>query len=114
MRAVQGARALASDGPEFKFWLHHHQEDDLEDSISPSSSTPSLPGVLSFSQINKSLKERERGQPGWLSGLALPLAWGMILGTRDRVPRRAPSMESASPSACVSASLSLSVTIINK
>ena len=35
-------------------------------------------------------------------------------GAWDRVPRQAPCTEPASPSACVSASLSLSVTIINK
>ena len=46
----------------------------------------------------------------------LPLAQGAILETRDRIPRQAPCMEPASPSACVSAplSLSLSVTIMNK
>ena len=49
------------------------------------------------------------GQPRWLSGLAPPSAQGMILETQDRVPRRAPCMEPASPSACVSASLSLTV-----
>ena len=38
----------------------------------------------------------------------LPLAQGMILESWDRVPHRAPCMEPASPSACVSASLSLS------
>ena len=36
----------------------------------------------------------------------LPLAQGAILETRDRIPRRAPCMEPASPSAYVSASLS--------
>ena len=49
---------------------------------------------------------------GSLGGAAvwrLPLARGAILETWDRIPRRAPCMESASPSACVSASLSLSV-----
>ena len=45
--------------------------------------------------------------PGWLSGLASPSAQGMILETQDWVPHRAPCMEPASPSACVSASLSL-------
>ena len=40
-------------------------------------------------------------------GLVLPAAQGVILETRDRVPRQAPHMEPASPSACVSASLSL-------
>ena len=52
------------------------------------------------------------GQPGWLSGLALPSAQGLILETRDRVPRWVPCMEPASPSACVSASLS--VSLMNK
>ena len=47
------------------------------------------------------------GQPRWRSGLAPPAAWGVILETRDRVPRRASCMEPASPSACVSASLCL-------
>ena len=47
------------------------------------------------------------GQPRWLSGLALPATCGVILGTRDQVPRWAPCMEPASPSAWVSASLSL-------
>ena len=49
------------------------------------------------------------GQPGWLSGLVLPSAQGMILGSWDRVPHQAPCMESGSPSACVSAPLSLSL-----
>ena len=47
------------------------------------------------------------GHPGWLSDLAPPLAQGMILETPDQVPRQAPRMEPASPSACVCASLSL-------
>ena len=47
------------------------------------------------------------GQPWWRSSLALPAACAVILETQDRVPRRAPCMEPASPSACVSASLSL-------
>ena len=50
------------------------------------------------------------GQPGWLSGLALPSAQGVMLESRDRVPYRAPCMEPASPSPCVSASLSLSLS----
>ena len=44
----------------------------------------------------------------------LPLARGVILESRDRVPCRAPGMEPASPFACVSASLSLSVSLMNK
>ena len=51
------------------------------------------------------------GQPWWRSGLAPPAAWGVILGTLDRVPHRAPYMEPASPSACSSAPLSLCVSL---
>ena len=40
----------------------------------------------------------------------LPLAQGMILESRDQVPHGAPCMEPASPSACVSASLSVCVS----
>ena len=40
----------------------------------------------------------------------LPSAQNVILETRDRVPRQAPCMEPASPSAGVSASLSLCVS----
>ena len=36
----------------------------------------------------------------------LPSAQGVILDSQDRVPHRAPCMKPASPSACVSASLS--------
>ena len=56
------------------------------------------------------------GQPGWLSGLALPLAQGVILETPDRVPHQAPCVEPTSPSACVSVclSVSLSVSLMNK
>ena len=53
------------------------------------------------------------GQPGWLSGLAQPSAQGMILESWDPVPRQAPCMESASPSACVSTSLSLSTLCVS-
>ena len=54
------------------------------------------------------------GQPGWLSGLAPPSAEGRILETRDRVPHRAPCIEPASPSACVSASLSPSLCVCHE
>ena len=49
------------------------------------------------------------GQARWFSGLEPPSAQGVILESRDRVPCRAPRMEPASPSAYVSASLSLSL-----
>ena len=59
--------------------------------------------------INKAL-----GILGWLSGLAPPTAQDVILETRDGVPRWAPCMEPASPSACVSASFSLSLCVSNE
>ena len=65
-------------------------------------------GHVSFR--NLSLK-RSPGQPRWRSGLAPPAAQGVILETLDRVPRQAFCMEPASPSAGVSGSHSLSVSI---
>ena len=53
--------------------------------------------------------------PGVLSGSVvehLPLAQVVILGSWDRVPHLAPYREPASPSACVSANLS--VSLMNK
>ena len=44
----------------------------------------------------------------------LPLTQGMILGFWDGVPHRAPHGEPASPSACVSASLPVSLVYKNK
>ena len=58
--------------------------------------------------INLSFKANMAGQPGWLSGLAPPLAQGMILETRDQAPHQAPCMEPASPSACLCLSVCLS------
>ena len=49
------------------------------------------------------------GKPRWLSSLAPAFSPSMILGSRDQVPCRAPCMEPASPSACVSASLCVSL-----
>lgn len=51
------------------------------------------------------------GQPWLLRGLAPPLAQGVILESRDRVLRRAPGMEPASPSSCV---LSASIYVYHK
>ena len=56
-------------------------------------------------------KKLKIGQPGWLSGLAPPSAQGVILETQDPVPRWAPCVGPASPSACVSAPLSLSLSL---
>ena len=57
--------------------------------------------------IRESQKVLKQGQKGRLGGSLggsvvwrLPLAQGAILESRDRVPRRAPGMELASPSAC--------------
>ena len=57
-------------------------------------------------QLKMFLKIFKCGQPRWLSGLAPPSAQGVILETRDGIPHRAPCMGAASPSACVSTSLS--------
>ena len=57
---------------------------------------------------DRELKNIDLGQARWLSGLAPPSAQGRILGSWDRDPHWAPGMEPAFPSACVSASLSLS------
>ena len=51
---------------------------------------------------------------GSLGGAAvwrLPLDQGAILETQDRIPRQAPGMEPASPSAYVSLPLSLSLCV---
>ena len=57
------------------------------------------------------VSEVSHGIPGWLRGLDLRSAQGVILKPRDQVPHQAPGMEPASPSACVSASLSVSVCL---
>ena len=55
------------------------------------------------------LRTEQWGQPLWCSGLAPPAAWGVILETPDQVPHQVPCMEPASPSACDSASLCVSI-----
>ena len=57
--------------------------------------------TCSFAKEADAVRKALFGQPGWLSGLAPPLAQGVILETRDRVPHGAPCVEPASPSACV-------------
>ena len=54
------------------------------------------------------------GMPVWLSVEHLPLAQVMIQGTWDRVLHLAPHREPASLSACVSASLCVSLMNKNK
>ena len=55
-----------------------------------------------------------RGSLGGSAVWHLPLAQGVILESRGQVPCRAPCMEPASPSSCVSASLSLSLCDYHK
>ena len=79
------------------------------------------PGVFQFIQVKLSPNRNGSGSArppstslilihptGSLGGSVvwrLPLAQGVVLESQDRVPRQAPGMEPASPSACVSASL---------
>ena len=63
--------------------------------------------MLKVKPQSSALRMQCRGQLLWRSGLAPPAAQGVILETLDRVPRPAPRVGPASPSACVSASLSL-------
>ena len=68
--------------------------------------------LLYESHENIGNNDQNRLFQGSLGGAAvwrLPLAQGTILGSLDRVPRRAPRVEPASPSACVYASLSVYV-----
>ena len=69
-------------------------------------STRVFPLVASFCTIIF-LKVGTWGRLGGSAVDHLPSAQAMVPGSRDRVPLRAPCMEPASPSACVSASLSL-------
>ena len=58
-------------------------------------------------------KNRDRGQPWWLSGLELPSDWGMILGTRIESRIRLPAWSLLLPLP-VSLTLSLSLSLMNK
>ena len=60
-------------------------------------------------EIQTILKTYYGGSLGGSEVWRLPLAQGTILDSWDRVPRQASGMEPASPSSCVSASLSLYV-----
>ena len=67
---------------------------------------PLLPHlIVSLTQTNKYYGGSLGGSAVW----RLPLTEGVILESQDRVPHRAPGMEPASPSTCVSASLCVCV-----
>ena len=57
----------------------------------------------------RTLKIIQEGRPGGSVVEHLPSAQGVTPGSWDRVPRGAPRRESASPSACVSAPISVSL-----
>ena len=59
-------------------------------------------------------KYYKEGRLGGSGVRHLPLAQGVTLGSRDRVPQGVPRREPASPSAWVSASLQVSEESINK
>ena len=69
--------------------------------------------LLIVLRLQKSLtvfKNENEGIPGCLRARS----WSPGIESQDRVPHRAPGMEPASLSSCVSAILSLSMSIINK
>ena len=72
-------------------------------------SHPGIPRERILSRLSD--KNASAGSPGGSAVWCLPLAQGVILESQDRVPRQAPCMEPAFPSACVSASLSLSLRV---
>ena len=60
--------------------------------------------------LQNSISKTKMGRLGGLAVEHLPLAQGMILELWDGVPYWVSCMEPASPSACVSASLSLCIS----
>ena len=83
--------------------------------VEPASPSACVSASLSVSHeyVNKIVKKKfKKTSEGHLSGSMvgrLPLAQGTTLGSQDGVPHRAPWVEPASPSACVSASLPMSL-----
>ena len=70
-----------------------------------------------FLIIKRKKKKKKETSTGHLGGSViehLPLAQVVIPGSWDQVPHRAPCMEPASPSAYVSASLSVCLLGLNK
>ena len=71
--------------------------------------------MSSRNKRTKTSYKSKTGQPRWLSGLAPPLAQGVILETWDRVPLRAPAWRLLlTLPVSLSLSLSLSLFLINK
>ena len=89
----------------------------LENPVGNALTSPSK-FLISDNKVQESwrLKYKSTGSPGGSVVWRLPLAQGVILEAQDQVPHQAPCVEPASPSACVSASLflSLPVSLMNK
>ena len=64
---------------------------------------PSKKSTFLQSNIPSQIRFSQCGHLGGSLVERLPLAQGVVLGSRDQVPHWAPCMEPASPSACVSA-----------
>ena len=78
--------------------------------LPPSSFGHTFLGADRLMLLTASYKHELRGSLGGLAVWCLPSAQGVILESQDRVLHKAPCMEPASPSACVSASLSICVS----
>ena len=83
-----------------------------QENVPTISEAPVYKGCSSSSSVilHVALRSASCGEVRGAQRLGLCLAQGVILEPRDRVPRRAPSVEPAPPSACVSASLRVCVS----
>ena len=73
--------------------------------------------VTSEEEFQKSKSQKRNHKEGHLGGSVVkhpPSAQGVILESLDQVPHWPPCMEPASPTACVSASLCVCVSLMNK
>ena len=91
------------------WWNEHLVWNKTSKSLTSTSETKN---TLYVNWLDLNLKiYKNGGPPGGSAVWRLPLAQGMILESQDQVLHRAPGMEPASPSACVSAFLSLSLSL---
>ena len=80
-------RARQMESPARGMWLDVRGRTPPESQPSTKAWLPSYPdGLLEAGRM----KKPNSGQPRWLSSLATPSVQGVILETRDQVPRRAP------------------------